>query len=532
MLDSGTLRTQDFFLYATNRQNHTGQGHFTGHGQTILDRAVGQQADERRNHCGACRGAILRHRAGRHVDVYVGLAEKVRVDAVAFGVGTSPGQSSGHGFLHDFAQMAGHGELLATTHAAGFDEDDVAAHGSPDEADGDAGLLDALLDFLLRAELRHTQEFAHHLRRDHHLVGLALGDTASLLTDEGGYFAFEIAHTRLARIAVDDLPQPLLREFELFAFLHAVFFGLLRDQVLARDVDLLFASVAGEFDDLHAIAQRIRDGIHPVGGGDEDDLGKVEGHVEIVIAEGIVLLRIENLHERGRRIAAEVAAQLVDLIEHAHGVICLGALQALNDLAGQRANIGAAMAANFGFVVHAAQGDADELAAEGARNGFAEGGLADARRPDEAKDRPLHAWLEFLDGQVVEDALLHLIQVVVVLVQDFVRFHDVDFRAAGRLGPGQGGHPFEIGARAHIFGGSGGHFGEAFELAVALLLGFRGHAGFFHFRAQLFDFGLRVVDVAEFLLNGLHLLAQQVFALVLADLFLNLLVDLAAEFED
>ena len=41
-----------------------------------------------------------------------------------------------------------------------------------------------------------------------------------------------------------------------------------------------------------------------------------------------------------------------------------------------------------------------------------------------------------------------------------------------------------------------------------------------------------VVDFAQFLLNGLHLFAQQVFALVLADLFLNLLVDLAAEFEN
>src|SRR5208283_3005808 len=52
------------------------------------------------------------------------------------------------------------------------------------------------------------------------------------------------------------------------------------------------------------------------------------------------------------------------------------------------------------------------------------------------------------------------------------------------------------------------------------------------FCAQLFDFGLRVVDVAKFLLNGLHLLAQKIFALVLADLFLNLLVDLAGEFAD
>ena len=59
-----------------------------------------------------------------------------------------------------------------------------------------------------------------------------------------------------------------------------------------------------------------------------------------------------------------------------------------------------------------------------------------------------------------------------------------------------------------------------------------GHAGFFDFLAKFVDFGSGVVDFAEFLLDGLHLLAQQVFALVLADLLLNLLVDFAAKLEN
>jgi len=255
-------------------------------------------------------------------------------------------------------------KLLATAHAAGFDEDDVAAHGGPDEAHGHPGLLDALLDFLLRAKLRHTQEFAHHLRRDHHLVGLALGDTASLLADEGGDFTFEIAHARFARVAVDDLPQPFLGEFELLAFLDAVFLGLLRNQVLARDVDLLFAGVAGEFDDLHAIAQRIRDGIHPVGGGDKDDLGKVERHVKVVIAEGVVLFGSRTSMSADDGSPRKSRPSLSTSSSMHTGSFCFGALQALNNLTGQRADIGAAMAANFGFVVHTAQGDADEFAAE------------------------------------------------------------------------------------------------------------------------------------------------------------------------
>ena len=64
-----------------------------------------------------------------------------------------------------------------------------------------------------------------------------------------------------------------------------MFGGLLGDQVFAGNVDLLFAGVTGEFDDLHAVAQGFWDGIHPVCGGDERDLRQIERHIEVMIAE-------------------------------------------------------------------------------------------------------------------------------------------------------------------------------------------------------------------------------------------------------
>ena len=73
---------------------------------------------------------------------------------------------------------------------------------------------------------------------------------------------------------------------------------------------------------------------------------------------------IEHLEQRRGRVAAEVGAELVDLVEDEHRVARLGAAQALDDLAGQRADVGAAVAADLGFVAHAAERDADELAAE------------------------------------------------------------------------------------------------------------------------------------------------------------------------
>ena len=54
---------------------------------------------------------------------------------------------------------------------------------------------------------------------------------------------------------------------------------------------------------------------------------------------------------------------------------------------------------------------------------------------------------------------------------------------------------------------------------------------FFDFFAQFVDFLLGIVDFAQFLLNGLHLFAQEILALILANLLLNLFVNLGAEFE-
>ena len=73
---------------------------------------------------------------------------------------------------------------------------------------------------------------------------------------------------------------------------------LLLHQVFARDGQLLLFGVAGNLEDLHPVAKRRRHGIQHVRGCDEEHLGQIERHIEIVIAEGIVLLRVEHLEQR------------------------------------------------------------------------------------------------------------------------------------------------------------------------------------------------------------------------------------------
>ena len=160
--------------------------------------------------------------------------------------------------------------------------------------------------------------------------------------------------------------------------LEAVLLDLLRHQVAARDVELLVFGVAGKADDFHAIEQRRRD-VQAVGRADEHHLGEVEIDLEVMVVERGVLLRVEHLEQRRRRIAAEVHRHLVDFVEQEQRVVNRRFRHVLHDLAGHRADVGAAMAADLGLVAHAAQRHAHELAIGGARDALAERGLADTR---------------------------------------------------------------------------------------------------------------------------------------------------------
>ena len=143
---------------------------------------------------------------------------------------------------------------------------------------------------------------------------------------------------------------------------------------------LLFLAVAGKLQDLQPVEQRRGDRLEHVGRGDEHHLRQVEIDVEVMVAERRVLLGVEDFQERRRGVAAEVGAELVDLVEHEDGVIGAGLANSLDHPAGQGGDIGAAVAADLGLVVHAPQADAHELAAQGLGDALAQRGLARARR--------------------------------------------------------------------------------------------------------------------------------------------------------
>ncbi len=281
----------------------------------------------------------------------------------------------------------------------------------------------------------------------------ALGHADRDLAADRADLPLEVAQPGLARVAVDEEVQPGVEEAHL-AGLEPVLGELLRDQVPARDLDLLLLGVAGERDDLHAVEERGLDGLGHVGGRDEQDFREVVGDVQVVVAERVVLLGVEDLEQRRRGVAAVVGADLVDLVEHEHRVRRPGLVDPLDDATGERAHVRSPVAADLGLVVDAAERDPDELALEGARDRASERGLADARRSDEAEDRPLAVLLELAHREELDDALLDLLEVVVVVVEDAAGVREVEVVARERL-PREAGEPVEVGADDGRLGGVG-----------------------------------------------------------------------------
>ena len=118
-----------------------------------------------------------------------------------------------------------------------------------------------------------------------------------------------------------------------------------------------------------------------------------------------------------------------------------------------------------------------------------------------------------------------------VRVEDVLGDHQVD-DVVGPLVPRQRDEPVEIGPRHRVLGRGNRHLRQAIELAKRLFFHLLGHAGGLDLFGELLDLLGLVVALAELLLDGLHLFAQEVLALVLADLRLHLRLNLRPELED
>ena len=82
------------------------------------------------------------------------------------------------------------------------------------------------------------------------------------------------------------------------------------------------------------------------------------------------------------------------------------------------------------------------------RNRASNAGLSNSGRPMEAKDLALCGAAQFRHSDELQNALLHILHPVVILVQDDTRLRKVD-RLCARASPWQRGEPIEV-ASGHV----------------------------------------------------------------------------------
>src|SRR5258706_332962 len=526
--DAGTHGGEHLVLDSAHRQHEAAQADSSRHGRVGANGAPGEERREREKHRDAGAGAVLGDRAGRHVDVHVHFLERGRIDAKRGGARFHQGERGLGGFLHHVAELAGENQPAGTRGAARLDEQNVSADRRPREARGDARHAGAqrhlVLEFGRPENLREVTLF------DSHLLHPAFGDAYCRAPAHSADLALERPHARFPRVIADDRGQGRVGDPELLG-LEPIFLELARDEVAARNLELLLLRVSRQLDDLHAVAQRPRDGVEDVRRGDENQPRKVVGYAEIVVAERVVLSRIEHFEQGRGRIAVEPGAELVDFVEHHDAVARAGLLYRLNDVAGQRAYVGAPVPAYLGLVVHAAERHAHELAPERFRDALAERSLPDSRRADEAQDRPVAIRIELAHCEVLEDTLLDLFEAEMIRVENAPRFGDVDRVGLGAL-PRQLDQPVEIGANHGVLAGGVGHAFQALDLLERLLLHLFWHSRFGNRFPELLDLPrVPVFALAQFLLDRFHLFAQDVAALGLVHARLGALVDLAGELQ-
>src|SRR6476646_4837356 len=525
-LDAGAKGRKQLLLQAADRKHSATKRDLAGHGHVALHRDAGHHRDDGRHHGDAGRRPVLRGCTLGHVHVDVALFEQRRLDAEFDRARAHIGVRRLDRLLHHVTQIAGDGHLALARHHHAFHGEQFAADLGPSETGDHADLILKLS--LAVAELLHAEIVLEVLERD--IDRLLLGGQKLLnrLPRHLGDFALEIADACLTRVAADDLLQRLVVEAPLVA-LQSVRLSLGGDQVTARDLDLFVLGVASDADDLHAVHQGRRD-VERVGRGDEHHVRQIVVDLEIVVVEGVVLLRVQNFEQSRSRIAAEIRAHLVDLVEQEQRVDLLRLAHRLNDLAGHRTDIGAPVAPDLGLVAHAAEAHAHEFAAGGARHRLAERGLAHAGRADQAQDRTFQHVGPVLHREILDDAVLDLLEAVMVLIEDDLRLVEVALDLVLDA-PRDRQQPVEVVAHDRGLGRHRAHLAELLQLAERLFLGFLRELGLLDLLLDLGEVVAAFLAVAKLLLDRLHLLVQVVLALRLLHLTLDAAPDLLLDLE-
>ena len=180
------------------------------------------------------------------------------------------------------------------------------------------------------------------------------------------------------------------------------------------------------------------------------------------------------------------------------------------------------MAPDFGLIPDAAQGQADIFPVQGFCNRLAKRGLAGSGRTYQEENAALVVSPELHDGQMLQDPLLHLLQAVVVVVQNLLGVLEVGLFPFLQV-PGEGEDEVQIVPYHGSLGRALGLVIQTVELVQSRVFNFFGEPGLGDplpvvlllppLAAGLAVFRVPVILV-QFLLDGGHLLLQHLLPIV------------------
>src|SRR3981081_3486569 len=119
------------------------------------------------------------------------------------------------------------------------------------------------------------------------------------------------------------------------------------------------------------------------------------------------------------------------------------------------------MTANFRLVANATETDPREFAAQRIGDRLTETGFADSGRPEETHNWAVTFWVEFAHGEILDQPLLYLFQIVMIAIEDLLRLI-VSEVAFAQFRPGQIGDRLDIANNHRIFRAGRGNKTEPF----------------------------------------------------------------------
>ena len=210
-----------------------------------------------------------------------------------------------------------------------------------------------------------------------------------------------------------------------------------------RDLPFLNGRIPLKADQFHAVEQRLRNRIGGVGRADKQHVTEVIGHVQIVVCERVVLLRVQHFQQGTGGIAVVRRREFIHLVQNHDRIRYAAFGNAVQNPSGHGADVRPPVAANIRLIPHAAQTDPHILPSQRPGDTLADAGLSGTRRAHEQQDRSGLLPLQLHHRDLLQNPPLDLFQSEVIRVQNLLRLLQRDaFHLL--LFPGKRGQKFQI----------------------------------------------------------------------------------------